>query len=91
MEIFDIIIAVNRLKEKVGELGNKIDFLAKSPNLTESTKYVDEAAACKMLRVKPRTIAKMRSEGTLPFIRIRRHIIYLASDLTEYLDKNCKR
>ena len=91
MEIFDIITAVNRLKEKVTELSSKIDNLTASPLQQLNKKYLDEAAACKLLRISPRTLAKMRNDGTIPFIRIRRRILYLASDLNDYLDHRCFR
>jgi len=91
MEIFDIITAVNRLKEKIMDLSKKIDYLSESQSQQLNRKYLDEAAACKLLRVSPRTLAKMRADGTIPYIRIRRRILYLTSDLNDYLDHSCFR
>ena len=90
MEIFDIIVAVNRLKEKIMDLSSKIDNLAASPSQQLNKKYLDEVAACKLLRVSPRTLARMRTAGTIPYIRIRRRILFHSSDLNDYLDNKCR-
>lgn len=89
-EIFQIISAVNRLKDTISELCSKIDFLSKSPALKAAPKYLNEDAACELLRVSPRTLAKMRADGSIPFIKSHRKILFLASDLHEYLESNCK-
>ena len=91
IEIFDIIKAVNRLKDKVIELSGKIDALMKSPTQQLNSKFVDESAACKILHVCPRVLAQMRADKEIPYIKVRRRILFLASDLQEYLEKNCKR
>jgi len=91
IEVFDIITAVNRLKDKVIELSCKIDSLTKSPVQQLTAQYADEAAACKILHIRPRALAKMRADGSIPFIKVRRKILYLASDLQEFLERNCKR
>jgi hypothetical protein len=90
-EIFEIVKAVNRLVDKVLELSSKIDFLSKSPSQQLSAKFVDEAAACKILHVRPRVLAQMRANKEIPYIKNHRKILYLASDLQEYLESNCKR
>lgn len=90
IEVFDIITAVNRLKEKVIELSGKIDSLMKSPTQQLNVKFVDEAAACKILHICPRVLAQMRTDKEIPFIKVRRRILFLASDLEEYLEKNCR-
>ena len=91
IELFDVITAVNRLKDKVIELSCKIDSLTKSPVQQLTAQYADEAAACKILHIRPRALAKMRAEKEIPFIKVRRKILYLASDLQDYLQKSCKR
>ena len=68
-EIFDIIIAVNRLKEQVKELIGRIDSLCKNPSMIAFDKYVDEATACKILKVGLYQIYKMRKNGEIEFIR----------------------
>ena len=90
-EIFDVITTLNRLKDKIVELSSKIDSLAKSPSQQLAGKYLDNDAACKMMHMSSRTLAKMRADGTIPFIKIRRRTLYLSSDLNDYLDNKCKR
>jgi hypothetical protein len=58
-EIFDIIIAVNRLKDQVKELVNRIDFICKYPSIISSDKMVDENVAKKMLHCGRSTLYAM--------------------------------
>jgi len=84
-EIFALIKAFNRLEEKVAALSVKVDILVKSPFRKVT---LDENGACKLLGVSARTLARLRSEGEIPFIKIRRRTIYRASDLYRYLKNN---
>ena len=87
----EIIVAINRLKDKIMELSTKVDSLAKSPSQQLSAKYLNNQAASTILHVSPRTLAKMRSDGTIPYIKVRRRILYEASVLHNYLESNLKR
>ncbi|HEY3390192.1 MAG TPA: helix-turn-helix domain-containing protein [Prolixibacteraceae bacterium] len=91
IEIFQVIAALNRLKQTVNELGSKIDYLSKSPSQQLGQKYMDNEAAAKALHVSLRTLAKMRADGSIKFSKVRHKVLYRASDLNEYLQKNCKR
>jgi hypothetical protein len=108
-EIFELIKAFNRLKEKIVELIDKIDLLLKSPapvetrhclvsdNSNDSDKtrqclvstdgYVEEEGACRILHISPRTLAKLRAEGAIPYIKSRKKILYQVSDLQEYIKR----
>jgi hypothetical protein len=94
-EIFELIKAFNRLKEKVIEISAKIDSLIASlsavPNPERDSKYEEEYGACKILKISPRTLAKLRAEKKIPYIKHRHKILYLMEDLHEYLEKNIKR
>jgi hypothetical protein len=90
-ETFDIINAINRLRDKVTELSSKIDYMNASPLPLIDKKYIDEATACKILHVYPRILVQMRTNQEIPFIKIRRRFLYLTSDLDDYLYKNCKK
>ena len=90
-EIFELIKAFNRLKDRIIEISGKIDLLLKSHHEGLESKYVDEALACKILHVCPRVLAQMRANGSIPFIKHHRKILYLESNLHEYLEKNIKR
>jgi hypothetical protein len=50
-EIFDIITAVNRLKDRVDDLDSRIAFLCKYPSMVAFNDYVEEDAACRILHV----------------------------------------
>ena len=90
-EVFEIISAVNRLKDKVGELCTKFDSHLKVPDQEPESKYVEESGACKILKISPRTLAKLRAENKILYIKNGHKILYLASDLDKYLTQNIKR
>jgi len=90
-EIFELIKAFNRLKEKVVEISGKIDSLLKAPPQQPESKYVEEEGACKILKISPRTLAKLRAEKKIPYIKHRHKILYLVDNLHEYLQCNIKR
>ena len=90
-EIFEIIKAINRLKEKISELSAKFDSLLKTPAQQPESKYADEESACKRLNISPRTLAKLRALKKIPYIKNGHKIRYLVSDLDEYLTHNLKR
>jgi hypothetical protein len=85
-EIFDIITAVNRLTDHVKHLTVRIDNLCKNPSLIAFDKYVDEPTACKILKISPDQIYKMRKNGDLEFIRYHRKILYPVESIHTYLD-----
>jgi excisionase family DNA binding protein len=87
-EIFDLIRSVNKMKDKIVQLADKIDFLSKSPAYGLTKKYITEEEACRVLRVCNRVLARMRDNGEIPYYRIRHRILYQASDLQEYLEKH---
>ena len=90
-EIFEIIRAINRLKEKIDENSAKIDTLIKTPPQQSDSKYAEADEACKILKISPRTLAKLRAEIKIPYIKNGHKIRYLVSDLHEYLERNIKR
>ena len=95
-EIFELIKAFNRLKEKIIELIGKIDLFLKSPapdiqkdaiNRVSTDDYVEEEGACRILHLSPRYLAKLRAEGSISYIKKGKRIQYLVGDLNEYLDR----
>lgn len=86
-ELYELIKAFNRLEEKISVISAKVDVLVKSPFRKVT---LDEAAACKLLGISPRTLATLRSEGKIPFVKIRRRIVYRPADLYRYLKENSK-
>jgi len=87
-EIFEIIKAINRLKDKVSELTAKVDILVKSP----FRKIVlDEKEAAKFLGISERTLITLRSEEKINFLKIHRRVLYRTLDLYKYLKDNSQK
>lgn len=84
-EIFDIITAINRLKDQVKDLNTKIDGLCKNPSMIASDKFYDEPTACKVLHLKYRAILKLRKNGEISFIRHNHQILYPVSAIDEFI------
>jgi hypothetical protein len=87
-EIFQLIKAFNRLEERVAALTAKVDILVKSPFRKIA---LDEPAACKLLGVSPRTLARLRTEGKIPYVKIHRRTVYRTADLYRYLKENSQK
>jgi len=87
----EIVVAVNRLKDKINELSAKVDNLAKSPAHQLNAKFLNNEEVTKILHISHRTLSKIRTDGTLKHIRIRRRILYEASDVNEYLKNNSRQ
>ncbi len=90
-EIFDIIAAVNRLKDRVDYLCSRIDFLCRYPSVLEAEKYVDEKTACKILRVKRTTFLLLRKKGEIEFIRHHRKVLYELESLHRYMESQLQK
>jgi hypothetical protein len=88
-ELFDIISAVNRLKDQVIALNKRVDFICKYPSLIGNVKYIDELTACKMLKVSRRSLRRMRSQKEIDFIQYHRKFAYslrsIATDKAGFL------
>ncbi len=91
IEITEIVTAVNRLKDNIAELSVKIDRLSRSPYLQLHGNYVAEEVACRILHVCPRTLAKMRADGSLPYIKRRKKILYRLADIHAYLKDGIRK
>ncbi len=87
-EIFDIIIAVNRLKDQVKELVNRIDFICKYPSVISSDKMVDEKVAKRMLHCGRSTLYAMCLNGDIAFCVHHRKRLYYVDSINDYLAKN---
>ena len=85
-EIYEIVRAVNRLNDRIGDLATQVEFLSKSPSQQMTKKWVNSEEACAILHVSDRTLLKIRNEGIMPFIKVRRRILYQASDVQEYVE-----
>jgi hypothetical protein len=91
-EIFEIIKAVNRLKDTVIEVSGKVDVLlasfAQSPTQDLTNQYVNEDTAAGILRRCPNTLLNLRRKGDLAFIKVGKKVLYKLSDLKAYLENH---
>jgi excisionase family DNA binding protein len=87
-EIFDLIGAVNKMRDKIVDLCSKVENLSKSPAFRLNKKYLSEEEAFRLLRCSRQFLLQMRDNGEMPYYRIHRRIMYQASDLHEYLEKH---
>ncbi len=87
----ETIIAISSLKERIIELSSKVENLSKSQSKLISRKYLNNVAVSHILHVSEGTLYRMRREGILKFTRIRRHIIYKASDIQTYIESRFRQ
>lgn len=96
-ELYELVKAFNRLKDRIIELIAKIDLLLKStvaaqpdkdaPPCVSTDGYVEEEGACRILHICPRSLAKLRADGSIGYIKKGRRIQYPVSDLCSYMEK----
>jgi hypothetical protein len=90
IEVFEIIKAVNRLKDSVNGLTTKIDRMSDLPALKIPPEYLDEAAVCRMLHIQPRTLAKLRANKVISCYKSGNKFLYLHTDIQQYLEDHCR-
>jgi len=86
--LFDLIRSVNKMRDKIVALSEKVDILSKSPAYLLSKKYITEEEACRILKCCSKVLAQMRQNNEIPYYRIKKRILYQASDLHEYIEKH---
>ena len=94
-EIFDIISAINHLrdqftdfKKQFSELNKRIDFICKNPSLISFDRHVGEETACKLLHISQRQLLKMRINGEIAFTKHHRRILYPVASIRRFLGKH---
>jgi excisionase family DNA binding protein len=86
--IFDLIHAMNKMRDKIVDQWSKVENLSKSPAFRLNKKYLSEEEACRVLRCSRQFLLQLRDNGEIPYYRIHRRIMYQASDLHEFLEKH---
>lgn len=89
-ELFDVITAINRLKDKVAELSRRVDFIIRYPSLIGNVKYLDEKTVMKMLKVSKATLFRLRAHNQIDYISYGRKILYNKDSIDEFLKKRSK-
>ena len=85
-ELYDIISNLNRLNEKLASFMAVEKYKAQSPARKLALEYVDSNTTAKLLHISPRTLAKMRSKGFVPYTRVGRKFVYSTDDLKRVLE-----
>ena len=49
---------------------------------------VDERTTAKIIGVSPRTVFTLRTTGELPHVKVRGRVLYLMSDIRDFLQRN---
>lgn len=88
-EVFEVIKALNRLKEKVTDLATKIEEISKTLPYTPR-EYWDEDRAAEFLGVSKRTLSKLRTKHKIPYFVSNRKILFLPRELDNYFDNHCR-
>lgn len=87
-EVFEVIKAVNRLKDKVTDLSSRIWEIQRTlPYVRQE--YWTEKEACEYLRISKRSLFKLKAQHKIAFIKSSRTVLYRPCDLDDYLMKFC--
>jgi hypothetical protein len=87
----EIMKSIQQLDKSVKELSTRVELLAQAPALKIPQQYLTEGEVLKMLHIKSRTLAKLRTERNLRCYRSGHKFLYLHQDIHEYLLKNCQQ
>lgn len=86
-EIFELIRAFNKLRDKVMEFSDKIDQVIKFALQPPPGDYLEEHFACKFLHISKSTLIRLRNAKTIPYSKYKKKVLYKKSDLEEFLRK----
>ena len=79
-----------KLASKLNEIGKDLKSLTNTNEVFDKDeKMLDNQDLCFMLHISKRTLQRYRSEGGLPYMRYGQKIYYKASDVKEFVNKNC--
>ena len=87
-EIFQIIKAVNNLKDKFEILNRKVDRLIKEPEMIKLKGHVDQATACKLLHISTSKLRAIRNAGEIAYTTFHRKNLYPVSGINDFLKRH---
>jgi hypothetical protein len=91
IEVFEMITRLNKMNDKLTELVTRSEYESESPTQKLAREYINSDVAARLLHISPRSLAKMRQKGSVPFTKVGRKIVYNTSDLKSYLEENRRR
>jgi len=81
---------MERLSKKLNEIGKDLKALANTDKVFDSDeKLLDNQDLAFMLKCSYRTLQRYRSDGILPFLRLRQKIYYRADDVRSFVKQYC--
>ena len=83
-----LIKMLNDFKSELHELAALIRYVLKYPSQLSFGDFMYEPEVLKLLRMNSFTLRKIRRSGELPFFRVKRRILYRASDVHNYILKS---
>jgi len=86
--IFDLETEIKKISIRLIEILTQLQILSQTPAQRLNKKYLSSDEVCKILKISERTLAKMRSEGSIKFRKIRRKILYPAEALHQFIEQN---
>ncbi len=84
----ELVVAINRLSDKITTLGGKIDFLTRSSKGQLENIWLDNQELMDMMHISVRTMQNLRSQGILPYSKIKGKVYYKATDIKKLLETN---
>lgn len=78
----------NKMLERLAKFERFVDILYNKYNPSRNTKWLDTKEVCSILCVTPKTLQIYRENGKLGFSQIEGKILYLKSDIQDFLDNN---
>ena len=84
-EIIDLLVA---LSQEVRDLKTRIELLNATRVENLKNTWVDNQDVMQMLHISPRTLQTLRSNGTIPYSKIRGKFYYKVSDIEKLLQDN---
>ncbi|MDR0795436.1 MAG: helix-turn-helix domain-containing protein [Tannerella sp.] len=79
-----------KLDGKVSEICKHLKSLLNTNDVFDKDeKLLDNQDLCFMLHISKRTLQRYRTEGGLPYLKYGQKIYYKASDVKEFVNRNC--
>lgn len=78
----------NKILERLAKFDRFVDVLYNKCNPNNKTKWLDTKEVCSILCVTPKTLQIYRENGKLGFSQIEGKILYMKSDIQDFLDHN---
>ena len=77
----------NQMMERFEHLVKKVDALSNERGVKKLKEKFDHQNVCRLLRIAPRTLQNLRSNGSLPYIQVNRKIWYDPADVEKLMGR----